>query len=401
MNGLQERMAIEALRAGVPSRSAVAEVGTTQHRIVEEFDHTMRQANNDEARRPLVLNGGFGAGKSHVLQYLRAQAQEAGFVTSLVAIGPETPPNSPHLLLRALADASEAPGHVGRATREIATTHRVDTPAFADFRAWVEGSPFEDRFKALVCLYEEHYPDTEFRIRVGEDLAGKALPGGVLASKLKEVKKASAYVLRSGTTFPSTADQRMRLLARFFRSCGFKGWAVFLDEVEVMDRLTVRQRMSSYLTFGTLAAIAETADSAFVPVFALTPVISKRLQDDREKVQGGVFFPDREVRDLALRGLAVFERQLDVVPPTPDEMQGILYKVRTLYEHAYGVPTGEPTLDHEDYGNSLRRIIRKCIAQWDLGAYYEGEEAEIVAEEVPMDESAIGDEMLETGTEED
>ena len=395
MKGLQERMAVEALRAGVPSRSAVAEVGTTQDRIIEAFDGALRSANNDAPRRALVLNGQFGSGKSHVLQYLRAQAQAAGFVTSLVAVGPETPPNSPHTLLRALADCSEAPGHVGRATRELTTLQKVHRSDFAEFRLWVDRSPFEERFKALVHLYEEQYADAEFRIRVIEDLAGKKIADGTIKTRLKEIQQASAYyVSGTGVRFENTADQRVRLLARYFRSCGLRGWAVFLDEVEVMGRMTPRQRMSSYLTFGILAAIAESADSAFVPVFAVSAGTSDFLRADREKVEGGVFFPDREVRELALRGLAIFDERLDVLPPTPDEVQGIVYKVGTLYERAYGRPVIEVKLDPLDYARSLRHTIRKCIAYWDMDAYYGDDETEIVSEEVAMDEREVADDLL-------
>ena len=108
------RSAIEALRAGVPSRHAVAQLGTTQREIKEDFDDALLSIRGGEPARPLVISANFGGGKSHLLNYLQTVAERQGFVTSFVVISPEMPLGAPHVVLKAIVENAQAPNRVGK-----------------------------------------------------------------------------------------------------------------------------------------------------------------------------------------------------------------------------------------------------------------------------------------------
>jgi len=65
----RQRRALEALRAGVPSRDAVGLLGSGQAEIEDRFLALVEQA-RDGAAGGMLLGGGFGSGKSHLLQHL-------------------------------------------------------------------------------------------------------------------------------------------------------------------------------------------------------------------------------------------------------------------------------------------------------------------------------------------
>lgn len=396
-------MAVEALRSGVPSPSAAAQVGTTQTRIVQAFRDSLEAAKSSSSRTPLVINGPFGSGKSHLLQCLSAIAHREDFVTSTVAIGPEVPLGYLPWVVRTLADASSAPNHVGCAIRELTPLHKVNRSEFAEFRLWLQHSPFDERFKALLNLYEEQYPDDEFRNRVTADFTGRPILATEIKRRLREIGQLSGYIIQArGSTSDELAEQRLQILARFFKSCGFHGWTVFLDELEVMGRFTIRQRMNGYLTLGIISRIAEKADSAFVPVIALTGATCHEvLTRDRMKIENEAFFPDKTTRELAMQGFRVFDTQYEVLRPSPDQTHDILYKIRSIYDRTYGTSSPEPNLRSEDAPGQMRGIIRKCIAQWDMARYYPQLSADVVEETLVLDQAEIPDEALKTGDEPD
>ncbi|HEX9526559.1 MAG TPA: BREX system ATP-binding domain-containing protein, partial [Streptosporangiaceae bacterium] len=89
------RRAVEALRSGVPSWDAVAVLGSGQPAAEDRFTALLERVR--EAGRPaaqpsgLLLGGGFGTGKSHLLTHLSHLAMSSEFVVSTVVISKETP----------------------------------------------------------------------------------------------------------------------------------------------------------------------------------------------------------------------------------------------------------------------------------------------------------------------
>ena len=75
------RRAVEAVRSGVPSRDAVAVLGSGQPELEDRFTSLLEQVAERRAaadRVPgLLLGGGFGAGKRHLLTHLGHLAESS------------------------------------------------------------------------------------------------------------------------------------------------------------------------------------------------------------------------------------------------------------------------------------------------------------------------------------
>jgi BREX system ATP-binding protein BrxC/D len=92
---IEARGAIEALRAGVPNRAAIRQLGEKDGGLVNSFLDSLSGCTKllqqgRQAEGTLVW-GGFGAGKSHLLGFMRELALERNFVVSLVPVSKETP----------------------------------------------------------------------------------------------------------------------------------------------------------------------------------------------------------------------------------------------------------------------------------------------------------------------
>jgi BREX system ATP-binding protein BrxC/D len=132
---LHGRQAIEALRAGVPNRDAVAVLGSGQPRIESKFLEALDLAQDDlpNARQTpgLLIAGGFGSGKSHLLEHLQHLALQQNFICSKVVISKETPLFDPARFYRAAIRAAVVPKRTGDALTEVAFSLKFDTPDVA------------------------------------------------------------------------------------------------------------------------------------------------------------------------------------------------------------------------------------------------------------------------------
>ena len=122
-SSLSNRRALEALRAGVPNRDAVAALGSQQTAVEDRFTQLLGAIDSGPGGEPaggMLISGGFGAGKSHVLEYLSHLALGAGFVVSKVVISKETALHDPAKVFAAAIDDARIPGKTGSAIDEIA-----------------------------------------------------------------------------------------------------------------------------------------------------------------------------------------------------------------------------------------------------------------------------------------
>src|SRR5262245_2211528 len=150
------RRAIEALRAGVPNRDAVLALGCEQPFIEERFRARFQQAKEGVTQGVqaggLLIAGDFGAGKSHLLEYLQQVALAEHFVCSKVVVSKETPLYDPTKFYRAAVRAAVAPGRRGAALTEVAAQLDPRNDAYTELSAWAHGpgAALNSRFAATL-----------------------------------------------------------------------------------------------------------------------------------------------------------------------------------------------------------------------------------------------------------
>ncbi len=197
---VERRRALEALRAGVPNRDAVTVLGSMQQGVEDRFSQlvaAVRAVPDGPAPGGMLIGGGFGTGKSHVLEHLAHVALSEGFVVSKVVISKETPLHDPAKVYRAAIDAAKVPGRPGSAIDEVSGGLQIDSPRYADLYRWAhqEAAPVDSRFPATLFLHEYARGDEEFVDRIVRFWAGDPLPVADLRRRLKEAGAAATYGL--------------------------------------------------------------------------------------------------------------------------------------------------------------------------------------------------------------
>ena len=245
------RRAVEALRSGVPSRAAVAALGSAQTEIEDRFAGLLEQARDRfaGARHPagLLLGGGFGSGKSHLLEHLAQLALDAGFVVGRVVVSKETPLYDPVKVFRAAAASAVVPGGHGPALVEAAASLEPGTPAHAELWRWVssQGAGLNERFSATLLLFDWlGATDGELADAIVRFWSGDPIKVAEVRRRLRETGEAR-YPLPA-VPARELARQRFRFATRLMVAAGYAGWLILFDEVELIGRYSVLQRGRSY-----------------------------------------------------------------------------------------------------------------------------------------------------------
>ena len=397
MTDVAARRALEALRAGVPNRDAVAALGSAQTAIEDRFGELLNAVAGAQPAQGMLIGGGFGSGKSHVLEYLAHQALDAGFVVSKVVVSKETAFHDPVQLFRSAIDHARVPGRTGSAIDEIVASLQPASPEYASLYRWVhtDGAPVDTRFAASLFLYECNRGDAEFIDRIVRFWAGDPLPAPDLRRRLKEAGAAATYRLGS-VKERDLANQRFRFVSRLIRAAGHRGWIVLADEVELIGRYSLLQRAKSYAE--TARWVRGDRDDPTAPLGAvLTTVDDFEAQvlvgkNDLELVPKRLRAKGTAEHDLLANqaevGMRVIEReQIRVQPPDRDALDRVYQALHRLHGAAYGwEPPMVEGLERLP-SNRMRQYVRAWINEWDLRRLDPGYVPELDVTEVGVDYS--------------
>jgi len=379
------RRAVEALRSGVPNADAVTALGSGQGDIEVEFSDLLDTVGGEpggrRGRASMLVGGGFGEGKSHLLTHLGHLAVSAGFVVSTVVVSKETPLHDPAKVFRAAVESAVAPEGVRGVVGEAAASLDPDTPAYAEMIRWLRGpgNDLNQRFEATVLLHQRlggdaPGADEEFLDAIVRFWSGDPLPMPDLRRQLKAIGETKAFSFVP-VAARELARQRLRFLPRLLRAGGYAGWVVLFDEVELIGRYTLLQRGRSYAELARwLDGDAGETGEPLVAVMAMTDDFEAAVlteKGDRDVVPGRLRDKQTdsyaEMAALAQTGMRHIESGMrSLVPPDDDELDAAYRTLRRLHGVAYDwEPPDVPGLERLR-ATRMRQYVRAWINEWDL-----------------------------------
>jgi len=397
---LAARRAIEALRCGVPSRDAVNALGSGQSDIEDSFltllDGTGTSRRGGE--RGLLLGGGFGSGKSHVLEHLAHLALGRGFVVSRVVISKETPLHDPVKVLKAAVETATLPTGSFGAVAEAAADLHPDSPASAELLRWASGSSVSERFALTLSLLQHAKEnDGEFAEAIVRFWSGD--PIGV--TQLRRQARVAGKGKPALATVPvrELARERFRFLSRLFAAAGHQGWVLLLDEMELIGRYTLLQRGRSYAEVaGWLRPDPDDPGSPLATVLAMTDDFDAAVltaKNDRELVPSRLRAKQNsewdEIARAAEAGMRLVERSmLLLAQPDAAELERAYTVLKGLHGEAFGWEPPDVAGLERLSATRMRQYVRAWINEWDLVRLDPGytPETEAVAMEFRYDEEA-------------
>jgi hypothetical protein len=397
---MRERAAIEALRAGVPNRAAIRELGTSESALHDDFNDRLEACRaglgGGTQAKGLIVAGGFGAGKSHLLGHMREVALHEGFIVSLVPISKETPLFDLAKMYEATVRHAEVPSPGGDVVNDdlmtaIMSRLKPGTEAYDELERWATSreSGLAPLFAALLYLIPRQQVDPETLQEVARFLAGARLATGRLRQWLREAGAARLFDIK----MPKVAElaaQRLRFAPRLFHAAGYAGWCVLLDETELIGRYSLLQRGRSYAELSRWLGLAPAAGvPGLVAVCALTDDFTAAVINDKRddelvpaRLEAKGLGEQARLAKVAMQALEQEQRRLR--PPDEAKLRDCLASVSELYRKAYHWVPSEIDIGERLTGKTMRQYIKSWITAWDIERLY-GERPGIETELPPVD----------------
>ncbi|WP_309233882.1 BREX system ATP-binding domain-containing protein [Micromonospora sp. ATA51] len=366
---------MEALRAGVPCLDAVAMLGSGQTEIEDRFLDLLGTTREGRASG-MLIGGGFGSGKSHLLEHLMRLALDEGFAVSRVVISKETPLHDRAKVFSAAADCAVVAGGSGPAIAGAAAALDVDGRGFAELLRWSlsPAAGLNERFAATLSLYGKIRDlDPEFAEKLVRFWSGDPISVPDLRRRLKAAGEGP--VALSPVSAKDLAEQRLRFAARLFTAAGGAGWLFLFDEVELVGRYSLLQRAKSYAEIARwvqgdhqVPGLPVAAVLAMTDDFEAAVITGKK---DRENVPARL--RDRQTPDaLALSnraqaGMRIIDREMTLLtPPDAAELDRAYGRLKELHGTAFGWNPPDIAGLERLGATRMRQYIRAWINEWDL-----------------------------------
>jgi len=388
---LEARRVIEGLRAGVPNRHVVNALGCLQPEIEGRFRRLLEATQHNVTAgicpKGMVIDGEFGAGKSHVLEYLQSLALESNFICSRIVISKETPLYHPVRLYYSAIESAVIPNKRGEIFTEISGQCDVWTPRYKDLVSWVNNpvNQIDTRFAATLFLYERMSSDMELGHRMARFWTGDPISVGDLKRYLQEAGFAGKYAFGK-VTASQLALQRFEFAARLIQAAGYAGWILLIDEVELIGRYSVTQRAKSY---GEVARLMQMDGGPSLPglgtVLALTndfrsEVLEKKGDATKlgEKLRAKGTEADLHLATKTEQGMKLLQTQrIPLSQPQGEVIQDVYRTVRALHLKGHGWHLWEEATDAPATiisGTSMRKYVKSWVTQWDFHRMFPEEE---------------------------
>lgn len=374
------RRAIEALRSGVPNRDAVRSLGCEQPTIEQKFRDQLKAAKEgameDIQPSGLLVGGVFGAGKSHLLEYLQHIAIEENFVCSKVVISKETPIYDPVKLYRSVVETAIVPNKRGSALTEVATKLDPASESYIKLDTWVHhpDSKLNSRFAATLFLYSRMGNNMELRDRIISFWSGDPLGNGEIKKYLRDCGERATYKIEK-VNLRELAIQRFRFTPRLMVAAGYSGWVLLIDETELIGRYSFLQRAKSYAELARWMGRLKGANfPGITAVFAITNDFQSAILEGKEdieripgKLRARASESDILLASQAERGMRIIQREM-VCLKVPDDtiIEQTYNKIRSVYAQAYGWKPPAALSINLPGSASMRQYVKIWITEWDL-----------------------------------
>ena len=378
------RLALEALRSGVPNRAAVRLLGCNQPQVEERFTEMLTVAPEvdrlEDIAQGMLVSGDFGSGKSHLLAHLENLALSRKYVCSKVAISKETPLYDLGKVFLSAMENGRLPDRSGRLIEELGQALKPDSIEYASLFKWADQAAAQGEINPIFpasLLVHERSMDLELNNEIESFWAGDRILKSRITAGLRQVGQQQSYKFR----MPKAAEvppQRLRFALELIRGAGYRGWVVLLDEIELVGSYSQLQRGRSYAEVARWMghAAGENYPGLIMVGTVTEDFAAAIISPDGRKKDHDYIRPkleaNRKYRPIAARaetGMRMLERQcVSLKPPGNDDVNDTVEKLRSLYSDAYDweAPPIEAKAGGAGIYGRMRYQVRRAINEWDL-----------------------------------
>ncbi len=243
---------IETLRSGVPTRVTTSELPDLRPDLTENIKSDLENFSDKNIPTGRLVWGQYGQGKSHLLTMLEHIALDMNYAVSYVTLSREVSCQNlfrfyQHVSPIIRIPDSKVPGIYNKLLRKNINS-LPETPIQAVDR-------YSHRLPAIVveCMLRAFGTD-DFDY-LYNDLAGNRLR----VSEIRKMAKMAGIgdLMRGLPRFTQHySDAYFGVFSDVIRFCGFRGWVILIDEIELIGRLGRVSRLKTYQNLNWLLNIS-------------------------------------------------------------------------------------------------------------------------------------------------
>ena len=372
------RKIIEALRTGVPTREVIELLSSGQVELETKFTTFLKQKKQGvkTSSNGFVFFGGFGTGKSHVLEAFSKKALDENFVVSRATISQNVKLGTPTDIIKSLLSQTQTLNHLEDGLERLLGDATATGNGFAPLITWVQNEVNSGQMSSIYLGIARGLANT----RYGSDLFEQViefLRGSMVGGELKRTIGDGGLILPKPISRPR---ESAAFLTRLFVELGYAGWVVLFDELELIRLLNghvLRGRSYAELAHW-MGFNGERPDQGLTVIGCMTSgYVQERIDWTRSGPSEMTTIPTRILASQSshlfdatqygmelLQGWAA-EPVFNLHHPTKHDLSRVQSVLKDTYEDTYQItvntlPIAQSSID------PMRVHIRRWIVSWDL-----------------------------------
>lgn len=361
MYDFEARHIIEALRSGVPSRAVGQYFSEARPKIMKEISDRLDQVCEQGKSNGMVICGKYGEGKTHLLNTVFNLAHSNNMVVSYLSLSKETPMDKLYLVYQKLIQNTylpqrEQPGFLSELDKISAKS-----PTANEMLLYAAKQLETDKLYYLFRSYL-NTEDADEKFLLQADLEGDFVANASLKKIYRRIFNQS---VKYNVNFTKTKHCRdyISFMSHLFTQMGYKGWAILMDETELMGRLGRKARLNAYRNMAGFLLPDRCPEMTF-SIFALSAsYVEDVIEGKHEYMNLEEVYPEEQ--EPARTVLDILTKAPQLLPLTREEINEVLCKIQDFHGKAYGwtpnLSAASLAASTQSGGYLLRTKIRAAI----------------------------------------
>ena len=361
MYDFEARHMIEALRSGVPSRAVGQYFSEARPKIMKEISDHLDQVCEQGKSSGMVICGKYGEGKTHLLNTVFNLAHSNNMVVSYLSLSKETPMDKLYLVYQKLIQSTylpqrEQPGFLSELDKISAKS-----PTANEMLLYAAKQLETDKLYYLFRSYL-NTEDADEKFLLQADLEGDFVAN---ASLKKIYRRIFNQPVKYNVNFTKTKHCRdyISFMSHLFTQMGYKGWAILIDETELMGRLGREARLNAYRNMAGFLLPDQCPEMTF-SIFALSAsYVEDVIEGKHEYMNLEEIYPEEQ--EPARSVLDMLTKAPQLLPLTKEEINEVLCKIQDFHGKAYewtpNLSAASLAASTQSGGYLLRTKIRAAI----------------------------------------
>ena len=328
---MEARHIIEALRSGVPSRAVGQYFSEARPKVIREISGRLDMVCEQGKSNGMIISGKYGEGKTHLLNTVFNLAHSNNMVVSYLSLSKETPMDKLYLVYQKLVQNTYLPKRQQPGFMHELEKISANSPVANEMLLYAAKQLETDKLYYLFRSYL-NTEDSDEKFLLQADLEGDFIANVPLK---KIYRRIFNQPVKYNVNFTKTKHCKdyFAFMSHLFTQMGYHGWAILIDETELMGRLGKKARLNAYRNMANFLLPDRCPESTF-SIFALSASYAEDVIEAKHEYENlALIYPEEQ--EPARTVLDLLSRAPQLLPLTKEEIYEVLYKIQDFHGRAY------------------------------------------------------------------